>query len=160
MMTAIEILPDTSRVWIYQSSRPFTATEAANIEVEVQRFAAQWVSHSRQLQAFGALYHQQFVVLMVDESQAGASGCSIDSSVNFIRFLEGKYGVDFFDRMTFAYQIGEEVKTASKADFKSLYAEGVVNEETLVFDNLVKTKGDFTRSWKKPLAQSWHKRFV
>ena len=159
-MNDFETLAPTSRVWIYQSSRPFTQEEQMEVDIHLQRFANQWVSHNQQLKAFGKLFHGRFVVLMVDESQAGASGCSIDSSVKFIRGLEGQYGIDFFDRMTFAYLDGEEVKTAGKDDFAQLFAEGKISNDTIVFDNLVKSKTDFEASWQKRLEDSWHKRFV
>ncbi|MFK7808601.1 MAG: hypothetical protein AB8F74_12425 [Saprospiraceae bacterium] len=149
-----------TRVWIYQSSRPFSSEELSDIKTQVDTFAQGWVSHSQALKAQANIYHNRFLVLMVDESQAGASGCSIDSSVSFVRRLQQQYGVDFFDRMTFAWKDGEEVKTAQKEDFAKLYHEGVINESTLVFDNLVATKGDFEAGWLKPLGESWHARMV
>ncbi len=159
-MTTYDILPDTTRVWIYQSNRAFTPIEVEQMTAQINQFTDQWVSHNRALRTFGKLYHQQFVVLMVDESQAGASGCSIDSSVKFVKGLEGQYAVDFFDRLNFAYQEGEKVKTAAKEEFAQLYKNGVINDETVVFDNLVKSKGDFDLAWQKKLGDSWHKRFV
>ena len=159
-MTPYETLPDTTRVWIYQSNRPFSEEEERAIDQQLEAFTRQWVSHNHRLYAFGKLYYRQFVVLMVDESQAGASGCSIDSSVNFIKALEGHYAVDFFDRFNFAYKEGEAVKTARREDFARLYAEGKINDATIVFDNLVDSKGAFQNQWQKPLAESWHKRFV
>jgi hypothetical protein len=103
----------------------------------------------------------RFVVLMVDESQAGASGCSIDKSVYFVQGVEQAFGVKMFDRMLFAYQNeAGEVKTASSIEFDQLYKNGLINDETLVFDNLVKTKADFEGKWLKPLKDSWHARFV
>lgn len=159
-MTTYEILPDTTRVWIYQSSKPFDKKDIPQIRHYLLQFADSWVSHNRQLRAFAEIYHDQFIVLMVDESQAGASGCSIDSSVRFIKELEGAYQVNLFDRMTFAYKEGDAIKTASKFDFAALYREGKINDGTLVFDNLVKNKGEFDNHWIKPLGESWHKRMV
>ncbi|MEZ4956316.1 MAG: hypothetical protein R2825_22350 [Saprospiraceae bacterium] len=54
----------------------------------------------------------------------------------------------------------EEVKTATSEEFAMLYKMGEINDETLVFDNLVKTKGELEEKWLKPLNESWHKRFV
>jgi len=159
-MTSYDILPNSTRVWIYQSNRAFSALEAEQMTAQIDQFADQWVSHNRALKAYGKLFHQQFVVLMVDESQAGASGCSIDSSVKFVKSLEGQYAVDFFDRLNFAYQDGETVKTDAKAEFAQLNHNGSINDETIVFDNLVKSKGDFDSAWRKRLGDSWHKRFV
>ncbi|MEL6720198.1 MAG: hypothetical protein AAFP82_15915, partial [Bacteroidota bacterium] len=126
----------------------------------LQQFATQWVSHNRALRSFADLFHHQFIVLMVDESQAGASGCSIDASVHFLQQLQAKFNVNLFDRMTFAYKEGEEVKTAHRSEFKELYQAGKISDETLVFDNLVNTKGAFEEQWVKPLGKSWHKRMV
>lgn len=159
-MTTIDTLPDTTRVWIYQANQAFPESERPLVKMKIQQFATSWVSHNRALRAHGDLLHGQFVVLMVDESQAGASGCSIDKSVYFLKQLQSEHGLDLFNRMIFTYKDGEEVKTADRDQFSQLYAQGLINDETLVFDNLVNTKLDFDQSWMKPLGESWHKRMV
>ena len=159
-ITSYETLSPSSRVWIYQSSRPFSNMELPEIQTAIENFAQQWVSHNRALKAFAKVYHQRFIVLMVDESQADATGCSIDSSVHFLQQLGAQLGVDLFDRMTFAWKDGEEVKVAPKSEFSRLYQEGKLTDETLVFDNLVKDKSGFENEWLKPLGKSWHRRMV
>ncbi|MEO1627412.1 MAG: hypothetical protein AAFV25_19830 [Bacteroidota bacterium] len=159
-MTTYDSLSPQSRVWIYQSKRPFTDEELLEVNQHLDRFATQWVSHSLQLKAFGGVFHKHFIVLMVDESQASASGCSIDSSVRFIKELGHHFGLDLFDRMTFAYREGEQVKLVGRDDFAKLYEQQQINDETLVFDHLVKTKEEFDSQWVKPLKDSWHKRMV
>ena len=153
-------LAPTSRVWIYQSNRAFNDNEAAEIKQHISHFAQQWISHNQQLKAYGDLLHHQFLVLMVDESIAGASGCSIDKSVHFMKAIEEKYGVNLFDRLQFAYMADDRVLTASKTAFKTRYQNGEINDNTLVFDNLVDNKADFDRNWLKPLKESWHFRMV
>lgn len=160
MSVAYEILPDSTRVWIYQSTRVLDTSEVEEIKTTIKRFAEQWISHNQDLRAFADVYYNQFIVLMVDESQAGASGCSIDKSVHFIKRLEMEYSLNLFDRMTFSYKDGEAIKMANRETFSTLYKSGKINDETLVFDNLVKTKGEFESQWLKPLNESWHKRMV
>ena len=155
-----DTLSDHARVWIYQSKRPFTPTEESAINEQLSHFTRQWVSHNQQLLAYGAVKHHQFIVLMVDESQAGASGCSIDSSVHFIQHLEKQFNIDLFDRMTFTYEQEGEVKTASREELTNLYKAGTVDDQTLVFNNLVKNKAELEQVWKVPLGQSWHKRLL
>lgn len=159
-MTTYDILPDTTRVWIYQAQAPFNEKDITEIRQHISNFTTSWVSHNNQLRAFGDIFHNQFIVLMVDESLAGASGCSIDKSVHFIKQLEQHYQLDLFDRMTFTYQDGDVVKSAPRMEFAKLYAEGKINDSTLVFDNLVKNKAEFEAQWVKPLGESWHKRMV
>ncbi len=159
-MNEFQHFPAETRVWIYQSNRPFPVEAVPELKEVVDQFAQNWVSHNRQLRAHGDVLHGQFVLLAVDESQADASGCSIDKSVHFLKQLENELGVDLFDRMTFTWLENEAVKTASSGDFADLFRAGKINGETLVFDNLVKTKGELEENWLKPLNKSWHRRFV
>lgn len=157
----INKLSGSSRVWVYQSSQPFKESDLPTIRQHIKQFVQQWVSHNRQLLAFGDIVENRFVVLMVDESQADASGCSIDSSVHFLKQLEQAYGVNLFDRLHFSYQLPDQtVHTVSKEVFEEKFANGEINDDTLVFDTLVKTKTEFESGFLKPLSESWHKRLV
>jgi hypothetical protein len=153
-------LADHARVWIYQSNRPFSAREQIVLTSQINAFVQDWAAHGRDLLASGTVLFDQFIVLAVDEQQAGASGCSIDKSVNFMKELAAQYDVSLFDRLTFTFLQQEKVETAAASDFKRLYTEGSLSAETLVFDNLVATVCDLRTAWLKPLASSWHKRFV
>lgn len=159
-MDSFQNFPAETRIWIYQSNKPFSLDIIPELKDVVNRFAQNWVSHNRQLRAHGDVLHDRFILLAVDETQADASGCSIDKSVHFLKQIENELGVDLFDRLNFAWKEGEEVKTAAKEEFSELYQQGKITPETLVFDNLVKTKGELEEKWLKPLNQSWHKRFV
>lgn len=153
-------LSNDSKIWIYQSSRAFSEEEVHKLKNELAAFANQWVSHNRALKAFSDVIFNRFIVLMVDETLAGASGCSIDSSVHFMKRIESDYQVSLFDRMTFAYQKNGELKTASRDAFANLFHNGAIDENTLVVDTLVKTKKQFDEAFLKPLKDSWHKRMV
>jgi len=155
-----ETFPATSRVWIYQSKTELSEVDIAKIRQHITAFTQQWVSHNRALQATGDVLHGHFIVLMVDESQAGASGCSIDSSVHFIKEIEQAYKVDLFDRMTFTYEKKGIVYAAGREQFAELYVSGEIRDDTIVFDNLVNTKADFDTRWKVRLGDSWHRQMV
>jgi len=159
-MVNYEVLSENTKIWIYQSDKPFEATEIPKVRTKVKEFAKNWVSHNDQLTAFGDVYHDRFIVLMVDEYQGGASGCSIDSSVRFIQQLEKEYALDMFDRMNFTYQTKEGIKSAHKEEFIELYRMGLITDETIVFNNLVSTKEDFENNWQVSLKESWHKQLI
>lgn len=159
-MTEYAQMPDSARVWVYQAKKPFDASSIASIKQKIQEFVTIWTSHNQALRAWGDIMHQQFIIFMVDESQAGASGCSIDKSVTFIKKLEQATGNDLFDRWTFTYLEGKDVKAAVRDQFEQLYQKGEINDQTIVFNNLVKTKAELESNWKITLADSWHKNFV
>lgn len=156
----MDTFPKDSRVWVYQSNRAFTSAETQEINALLQDFTKRWVSHNQQLMAHGAVVHNRFIVLVVDEGYVGAGGCSIDRSVAFLKDLQARYDVDLFDRMRFAYLEGNEIVSVGREAFASKYQSGVIDDDTLVFDPLVSNKHDFETAFLKPLGQSWHKRMV
>ncbi|MGH1339156.1 MAG: hypothetical protein ACRBFS_23770 [Aureispira sp.] len=160
-MIAYDSFPAEARIWIYQSNRALTATEAEQANQRLELFVKQWLSHGKRVQAWASLLHQHFLVLMVDEEQEAPSGCSIDSSVALVKELGQAFGIDFFDRMMFTYvQKDGQVTTADRDTFANLYAQNQIDEDTLVFNNLVNTKAAFENTWKVPLKESWHANMV
>ena len=117
----------------------------------------QWTSHKAGVIGDGKLLYNQFVVLMADESQVGVSGCSIDSSAHFIKALGTEYKSNFFDRWNLAYRKGDEVLGVHRDEFERLLNTGEINDDTIVFNNLLHTKGDFITKWQVPYRDSWLK---
>ncbi|OWY25932.1 hypothetical protein BVG80_01035 [Sphingobacteriales bacterium TSM_CSM] len=160
-MTNYQNMPDSAKVWIYQSSRPFTDAELTEITRYVQEFAEQWVRHGKLLKAWGGVFHNRFVVLMVDEAALSAGGCSIDASTRMIKELENQFHLTLFDRLTIAYRTTEgQIATASRNEFERLLANGQVTIDTPVFNNLVSTKAQLETEWEVPVYKSWHKQLV
>ena len=149
-----------SRVWIYQTDRRLSDAEVNEIQAHGAKFIDQWAAHGSELQAAFEVFYNQFIVLFADETQVKASGCSIDSSVRFIKELEKHYQLDLFNRLNLKYKEGSEIKMMPMADFQKQLEEGVLNEETTVFNNLIETKGDFETKWEVPVKESWHKQLV
>ena len=152
-------LPPDSKVWIYQASQPVSHSDADIIKEEIYRFTMNWASHGHVLDCYGHLFHYQFLVLVADANSL-PSGCSIDSSVHFVKAIGDKFKIDFFDRMQFAYLDGDHIATLSSTRFKEAVSEGQINNDTLVFNNLVDNKSDFLENWIIPLQDSWHQKFV
>ena len=153
-------LDNSSKVWLYQADREFSYEELDTIREDLFHFLTAWTSHNNELMCYGNVFHKRFLGLFVDESKAGVSGCSIDKSVKFVNALGQKLDVGFFDRMTHAFLENDEVHTLPHDKLSESYEAGKINDNTLFFDNLVKTKGDFLTSWIKPLKDSWHTRFL
>jgi hypothetical protein len=150
-------LPGHSRIWVYQSSRKFDSAETNLVHTLVQRFVTDWTSHKVGVTGDGALLHNRFIILMADESKVGVSGCSIDSSVRFIKTLGEQLDINFFDRWNIAYIKNNEVHSCCREEFEKLVDEKTITDDTLVFNNLVRTKNEFETNWQIPYGQSWLK---
>jgi hypothetical protein len=145
-----------SKVWIYQSDRQFTDSEVTAIRQQLDNFTAQWKAHGHQLQATTEVLYNYFIVFIVDEATAGATGCSIDASVRIIKGLEQEYNVDLFNRFSMAYKVGDKVVVVNKEDFETLISIKKITRESIVFNNLVQTLADFETKWEVPFKDSWH----
>ena len=153
--------PDESRVWIYQADKPFEEGDITQINEDIERFCEQWTSHNQELRALGGVMHDLFVVLVVDETKASTSGCSIDKSVAFVKRLEQNYDRKLLDRNNIAWlDENEHLHTIPLMGLKEAVASGKMNLETPVFDNLVATRKEYINRWTVPLGSSWMKRFV
>ena len=151
-------ISENSRIWIYQANREFNAGEQTKIEQSLKEFTAQWNAHGHKLAAKAEIRYNRFIILMVDEEQEAASGCSIDKSVSLIREIETAFNVSLFDRFNIAYRQGEHILSCNREEFEQLIREGKVTEDTIVFNNLVPTVKELNENWEVPFKQSWHAR--
>jgi len=145
-----------SRVWIYQSDRKFTSNEENEILNKLASFTNQWKAHGNELLAKAEIRYGFFIILTVDESQAGVTGCSIDSSVRLIKEIEQEYHVDLFNRFNMAYKVIGEVVVNSKEDFETLVNIKQITPETIVFNNMVQNLAELETKWEVPFQNSWH----
>lgn len=159
MYVPFENLPEDSRIWIYQSNRKFSETEVSEIETALQTFVEDWAAHGTGLDASFQIKYNRFIVLAVNQEVHPVSGCSIDASVHFIQSLEQKYGIDLLDKMNVTYKQGEHIAHKTLIDFKKMAKDKSVTGETIVFNNLVNTIGEFNEFWEVPARESWHSRF-
>jgi len=159
MYVPFENLPEESKIWIYQSNRKFTDEEMAEIESALQAFIEKWSAHGTGLEASYQLKYNRFIILAVNQEMQSATGCSIDESVRFIQDIEKKYAVDLLDKMNVTFKLGEHVAHKPLAEFKKMAKEKAVSENTIVFNNLVNTVGEWNEYWEVPANESWHSRF-
>ena len=160
MYSLSENLPGDSRIWVYQCSRELTADEVSSLSTETKQFLETWTAHNQALKAGFEIRYDRFLILMIDEKAAGASGCSIDKSVHFIQSMEKKFGVAFLDRMNFAYKKSDRVEVVSRNEFESLFSKGILNADSIVFNNLVQTKHALETEWELPIKKSWHQNLL
>ena len=159
MLVPFESLPDTARIWVYQSNRPFGEEEVAQINQDLQAFLTQWTAHGADLKAGYEIPYNRFLVLGLDQEHAQASGCSIDASVHFMQALEGKYGINLLDRMNVTYKQGPHVAYKPLDEFRKMAKSRAVSPRTIVFNNLVASKHEYEEHWEVPASESWHSRF-
>jgi hypothetical protein len=144
MYVKFEYLPSNSRVWVYQSEREFSDQEINFITEKTIDFIDQWTKHGSNLKGSFTFKYNQFLVLAVDEGFNNVSGCSIDSSVRFVKELEKSLEVDMMNKM----------------NFKEFTKSNKITSETIVFNNMISTIDELETQWEVSVNNSWHKRFL
>jgi hypothetical protein len=160
MYLKFESLPDHSRVWVYQSTRAFADSEKTQLTEGLTALCDQWSAHGAPLHTSFTIAFDQFVIMAVDELQHGASGCSIDGSVRYLKSLQSALGLDFFDRSGIAFLEKGKVKVHPMTDLKSLFGEQALSAGTITFNNLVNTKAEWSSQWQVTVKNSWMARFL
>lgn len=159
MTSTIDKMPDHARLWIYQADRSFTPQEEEQIVKMTDEFVGQWAAHGAKLKAGYAIMHHRFIVISVDESFNLASGCSIDASVNLIRKIQDRFGLNLLDRSKVAYLEEGQVKLEHVSRLREAIAKGKINEQTEVFNNLVQNAGEWKTNWIMPAKGTWINRY-
>ncbi|MDQ3108481.1 MAG: ABC transporter ATPase [Bacteroidota bacterium] len=160
-MLSFNEMPNRSKVWIYQADRNLTDLEISEIKKKSAMFLLEWSSHGNMMAATIDVLYNRFIVVLVDESAASASGCGIDKSVRFIQQLEKDYLINLFDRLLVTFRDENNIIRGTKLqEFEQLVEKGALSGDTIVFNNLVGTKEEMAVKWEVPMTKSWHSRML
>lgn len=159
MYVPFEEMSEDSRVWIYQAARQFSEIEKDLITSNLSKFCDGWNTHGNRMPTSFQILDDQILILAVDESGLGASGCSIDSSVRTLRQLEVQLENNLTDqgKVTFKSNSGE-ITVASAMGIKSRVNSGEIDAQTLVINPQVQRKKDLESVWILA-GKSWLNRY-
>lgn len=154
-----DLIPDdfdnNSRVWVYQSNRIFSLSEALEIEEKLQDFTKEWNSHGSPVKSYANLFFGQFIILMADETHVKIGGCSTDSSQRFIKNIQRDYNVNLLDRQMLAFIIKEKVQLLPLSQVNYSIENDFITPDTLYFNNTILTKKELLNNWIIPVKESW-----
>ena len=160
MYVPFENLPANSRIWVYQADRALEKEEQALASNFLTTYCDRWAAHGQPLRASYQITESRFVILAVDESFNGTSGCSVDDSVHAIQHIGSSTGVNFFNRELIAFKQGGEVFVLPFKYLKKAFEDGVWNESTIAFNNLITSKAQLDAGWMVPAARTWLSRYI
>ena len=156
-----DTLPDTSRVWVFGSEHPVTDVAAEQLLERVDAHLDRWAAHGTPLHSARDWREHRFLTIAVDQSRAGASGCSIDGLFRVLRELEEVVGTTLLGAGRVYYRAADgSVASATRDVFGTLAASGAIGPDARVFDTTVQTLGEWRARFEVGLADSWHARLV
>jgi hypothetical protein len=160
-VVAFDTLPDASRVWIFGSNRPLSEEGTTTLLKGVDEHLADWKAHGEPLTVGSQFRDERFLVVAVDQSTAGASGCSIDGLFRVLQRLEPQIGASLVGGGRVFYRDNHgEVQSATRNDLASLAASGAITKDTVVFDTSLTDLGAFRAGFEKRAKESWVKDLI
>ena len=159
MLVEFTKLDKKSRIWVFQSKDQLDESTYNSIKKKISVFLENWKSHQKSFDSSFIIKYKTFIVVAADETNL-VSGCSIDSLINFVKSIEDEFEINLLDKLDVKYKIGNAINTANLNEFKNICENIGINDELIVFNNLVKNIDDFEKNWEVDIRKSWHKRFL
>lgn len=158
-LISFDALPDGARLWCFGASRAPDASETERLFDSMEAFVTEWTAHRRDLHAGFDWQHERFLLIAVDESRAGASGCSIDALTGHLRNLGSELEMELLDAMPVWFRDSSGgIRMASRGAFGDLAREGEVSADTRVFDLTLTRLGDLrSGGLEVPAGSAWHR---
>ena len=133
---------NTARVWIFQSTAFLEFEKIERISARIMNFLREWQAHGTDLHASFDIKYDRFIVIYLDEASYQATGCSIDKLIRQIQDLEKELNISLMDRTQIAYRDDNNmIDTMHMTGFRAALESGDLHEDTVVFNNLIETKG-------------------
>ncbi len=154
-------LPGDARLWVFAAADPLAAAGEAELLAAADAFLGGWAAHGAPLRAARDWRDGRFLAVAVDQSTAGASGCSIDGLFRSLRALEPALGTSLLTAGRVYWRGADgRVSGGDRAALRAAATAGEVGPDTPVFDTTVTTAADWRARFERPLAESWHARVV
>ena len=123
-------LPDSSRVWIFGSDRELTEEGTKALLAGVDAHLEDWKAHGAPLTVSREWRDGRFLVVAVDQSTAGASGCSIDGLFRTLQQLEKATGASLVGGGRVFYRDDHGVvRAVARADIQKLASSGAITKD-------------------------------
>jgi len=161
MITTFEKLPDDARLWVFAASDPITGERASQLLRTVDEWLAEWKAHGEPLTVGREWRDDRFLAIGVDQSTAGASGCSIDALFRILQSLQAQLGTSLVGGGRVFYRNRDgEITASTRNAFNDRAVAGDVDADTIVFDTTVTSGADYRRGVERRGGDSWHRELL
>jgi hypothetical protein len=155
-VVAFDTLPDASRIWTFGSDRALSEEQSTALLKGVDEHLVDWKAHGAPLTVGRQLRDERFLVVAVDQSTAGASGCSIDGLFRVLQRLESELGVALLGggRVFYRDEHGK-VQSTTRDQLPALSESGAITKNTVVFDTTITDLGQWRSRFEQRAKDSW-----
>ena len=149
MLVDFNTTDDQSRIWIYAAEQKLTNEQEDYIIRSISDHLQNWEAHKVPLTAGVTILESHFIIIALDESQNGASGCSIDTLQNKIQEIEKALSISLLNRLNIFCRIEDTIKCIS-----TIKLADHANKDTLFYDLTIQKKHELS-NWLKKIEEGW-----
>jgi len=149
MLADFHTLPEQARIWLYACEKALTQSQQDYILNIISEELKDWNAHQRPLTAGVTILENHFIIIALDESKNGASGCSIDTLQKTIQKIEKELTLCLMNRLNVFCKIEDEILC-----IPSFKLSTVANKDTLFYDLTIQKKSELN-SYLKPISEGW-----
>ena len=149
MLADFHTLPEESRIWLYAAENALSKDKQNYILNVISEDLKGWNAHKQPLTAGFTILENHFIVVALDESKNGASGCSIDTLQNTIQKIEKELSITLMNRLNVFCEINGEIVC-----IPSFKLGSTAKSDTLFYDLTIFTKSDLN-TYLKPISEGW-----
>jgi len=158
---SFDMLPADARVWVFGAANELAPAASERLLAAVDDFLAQWNAHGSPLVCAREWRDDRFLAVGVDQSTAGASGCSIDGLFRTLARLEPDLGTSLLGGSRVYYRDAEgTVQGVTRKALNELARDGRIGPDTPVFDTSLTAASAWRDEFERPLRASWHAELI
>lgn len=156
-LVPFESLPSSARVWVFVGDHAVAAPAAVQLLSEVDAYLSQWKAHGAPLTCGRDWADDRFLTIAVDQSAAGASGCSIDGLFRTLSAIGPAIGASMIGTALVHYRDRSgAIQSVSREAFGERAGHGEITTETPVYDTSVTTLDEWRERFASTVGESWH----
>ena len=155
MLKDYALLEENAKTWIYPSSKKIYPKELEEFQNKVEEFLEHWQQEGQDIPCAYQLKYNRILVV-ITSSEFPLKTPAINSLNTCITELEARFETVLMDKMNPCFKQGDYVQYKVLKSFKKLIKDKAVTKKTIVFDNMVHTKGDYEAYWEIPAEDSWY----
>jgi len=148
------------QTWFYSLGKILSETEEAKLQMLLQTFFQNWLSHGTPVKGNFTIRYHRFVIVQANSEMTKPSGCSIDSMRNAVEGCIAKVGANLVDASYVFYRnTHNEICSLHFSKLKEAFDKGLLTSKTIVFDHSLNWSDDLEK-WEVPLENTWLKRYL
>jgi len=149
-------LSDEARLWIYGFPEKLKQDELLLVRNHLDDFIDNWESHGKPVRGEYELLYDQFILIATEDDP---SGCSIDSSVNMLKTLNDRHGLNALTAHLVFFRHEKGIRSLERTDFQRLLQQGFLDDNTIVFNTTLTRVGALRNGELEiPFNSSWQRK--